>query len=409
MIDMAEIKPKIFINYRRKDARGLVEKLYEHLVTLYGKENIFIDQSNIQKGKKISSSIQKTVQDCDLFLPAIGPNWDVGKNLKRLHDTVDWVRQEIELTISHKKHMLPILIDRDAMPDSQIIPGSIGDIFDLNGIELTGDTKYWEQEIRRYAKDIETFTGLAPKSKPTGADLDHKEQCIKQICYLNREKAYGQVKYQRKEGQFMFAANGSKNSGFKAFADRCSLDFLDGAELKMITWKQFEEMPNSNARRCELLDQIAKEISVNVNDLIEQDKIQELLKRFRSNKYIFYCTRYRGISTNDSKGILREWWEIWDLLGANQCNQNLIVLLFTVPSWLYRLNLHRYFSNTAKPDNLGKLGGVNKDDVIDWNEKYLTKTGYMVPEKQISKLFFMNLSKEFQDVEDMLKQSIEKK
>ena len=407
---MAEGYPKIFINYRRKDARGLVEKLYEHLASLYGKEEVFFDQSSIKKGAGITESIQQSLSHCDLFLPVIGPNWDAGKYLKRLNDPSDWVRQEMELAISLKKQILPILIDRERVPGSNKIPDSINyqAIFDINGIILKDDTQYWDEEIKRYAAIIKTYTGLQPKKTNDHASKD--EQCIEQICYLNREKAYGKIKYPQNKGQFMFAATGSKSSGFKAFARRCSLDLLDGAAIKTINWKQFEEMPNPRARKSELLDQIAKELGRgdDVKGLNEEDKIKQLQIHFSNKKYFFRCTRNRSASNNHNRGVMQEWWEAWASLVDNDDNQNLLVLLFSVPGWMYRLNLCGYFRKNAKPDNLGTLGGVHKDDVFGWKEQHLGDTDCTVSDKQISRLFFLNLRKDFQAVENMLLHSMKK-
>ena len=88
---MAENYPKIFINYRRKDARGLVETLHKQLSTFYANE-VFIDKTNIPKGTFFEKEIRQSIKNCELFLPVFGPNWDTPNFIQRLKEPEDFVR-----------------------------------------------------------------------------------------------------------------------------------------------------------------------------------------------------------------------------------------------------------------------------------------------------------------------------
>ena len=189
----------------------------------------------------------------------------------------------MEWAIEYKKHIIPILIDRNSVPDNAEIPTLIKEqILKRNGIILQGETELWINETRSCAELIEKYTGLVPKK----TSINTNEEDYEQICYLNRITEYGKVKSPENEGQFMFAASEAKNSGFKAFSRRCGLDILDGAKIKTITWSQFEFMPNSRARKNELLDMIAKEVVINVKALNFKDKNEKIQLHFRNNKYI---------------------------------------------------------------------------------------------------------------------------
>jgi len=405
---MADSYPKIFINYRRKDARGLVEKLYEYLSSIYGEEAIFFDQNNIIKGAPITDTIQQKLKHCDLFIPVIGPNWDRQSYLKRLNEPMDWVRQEMELAIELKKQILPILIDREFVPDSKGIPNSINyqAIFDINGIKLKEDTQYWDEEIKRYAEIIQSHTGLQPKKIEDHSSAD--EQYIEQICFLNRHTEYGIVKNPNKNSNFMFAGSGSERSGFNAFAKRCSLEILAGTEIKNISWNQFDNMPNARARKSELLDMLGKALVLEVNGLEEQDKIKMLQEHFRNKKYVFRCTRFSASSNNHNKGSLQEWWTIWKSLIGDDLSSSVLVLLFTVPGWKLRFNLFTRFPKHTEPENLGSFKAIKQSDVKSWKNGLVKPFNDFLPDQAISKLFFMNGSRDFQDIEEGLLQAMKK-
>ncbi len=66
---------KIFISYRRDDAKHAVGRLYAALSRHVGhaKRDIFIDIDNIPKGIDFGEYLDAQVAQCDVLLAVIGP------------------------------------------------------------------------------------------------------------------------------------------------------------------------------------------------------------------------------------------------------------------------------------------------------------------------------------------------
>jgi hypothetical protein len=63
---------RIFICYRRRDARDLAGRIYDSLVTQFGEDDIFMDVDAIEPGLDFVQEITKAVASCDVLLAVIG-------------------------------------------------------------------------------------------------------------------------------------------------------------------------------------------------------------------------------------------------------------------------------------------------------------------------------------------------
>ena len=66
---------KLFISYRREDTEALTGRIYDRLVTHFGKESVFIDIDTIPAGVDFVEHLAKAVSQCDILLAMIGEQW----------------------------------------------------------------------------------------------------------------------------------------------------------------------------------------------------------------------------------------------------------------------------------------------------------------------------------------------
>jgi TIR domain len=69
------VATKIFINYRREDTQATAGRIHDSLRQAFGRNNVFMDVDNIRAGEKFAERLNSRVEECDIFLSIIGPNW----------------------------------------------------------------------------------------------------------------------------------------------------------------------------------------------------------------------------------------------------------------------------------------------------------------------------------------------
>ena len=66
---------KIFISYRRVDAEYAADRVYRSLFETFPQDNVFMDVDTILPGMNFRKILKKWVDQCDILLALIGPNW----------------------------------------------------------------------------------------------------------------------------------------------------------------------------------------------------------------------------------------------------------------------------------------------------------------------------------------------
>ncbi|MDQ8023999.1 MAG: toll/interleukin-1 receptor domain-containing protein [Moraxellaceae bacterium] len=128
---------KIFINYRREDARWPAARLAEALSFAIGDDRVLPDLS---PGVG-HTALHRHLADCAVMLVLIGPRWlsaHNGYGLRRLDDPRDQVRQEILAGLMHGLHVIPVLLDGTAMPTRHELPSVLQPLADLQPVALCG-------------------------------------------------------------------------------------------------------------------------------------------------------------------------------------------------------------------------------------------------------------------------------
>jgi hypothetical protein len=128
---------KIFINYRRGHDHHFAGRLWERLSREF-KDGVFLDVDNMPGGKEFKRHLEKQVGECEVFLALIGPQWiDAQKDgHRRLGDSEDFVRVEIESALKLGKSVIPVL-DGIEMPLKEALPEPIQPLAGRQAVRLT--------------------------------------------------------------------------------------------------------------------------------------------------------------------------------------------------------------------------------------------------------------------------------
>jgi ABC-type amino acid transport substrate-binding protein len=141
---MAEPTPaapgRIFISYRREDTDFPAGWLYERLADHFGGGQVFKDVDSIQLGDDFVEVITTAVGSCDVLLAVIGDRWltitdEDGK--RRLDNSDDFVRLEIEAALAREIRVIPILVDGARIPRAEELPASLVRLARRQALELS--------------------------------------------------------------------------------------------------------------------------------------------------------------------------------------------------------------------------------------------------------------------------------
>jgi hypothetical protein len=107
----------IFISYRHVGGGDFARSMNEYLEqALY---NVFYDVEDMGEGR-FNIRLLSTIRNCTDYLLVLPPN-----GLDRCNDPNDWVMQEIECALKHKKNIIPIMLNGFVWPDPTTLPVSL--------------------------------------------------------------------------------------------------------------------------------------------------------------------------------------------------------------------------------------------------------------------------------------------
>jgi hypothetical protein len=120
---------KVFISYRREDSRYQARRVYDAFVHALPPDTVFMDVDSIPPGADFVEILEGWVQQCDVLLALIGPNWlssiDPRTSLRRLDSPEDFVRIEVRGALQRKIPVVPVLLDNTEMPTAAELPDDI--------------------------------------------------------------------------------------------------------------------------------------------------------------------------------------------------------------------------------------------------------------------------------------------
>ncbi len=148
---------KIFISYRRDDAKAEARSIYQHIQRVYGRDGIFMDVDSIQKGLDFTKVLGKSLSETSVMLVVMGRTWlsqQDASGHRRLDDPADFVRLEIASALKRDIHVIPVRVDGARLPRVEELPDDIKGLVLRQGTAIThenfdSDLRGLEDDLRR--------------------------------------------------------------------------------------------------------------------------------------------------------------------------------------------------------------------------------------------------------------------
>jgi eukaryotic-like serine/threonine-protein kinase len=147
----SEKVPGIFISYRRSDTPDAVGRIYDRLVTEFGKARVFKDVDSIPLGQDFRGHLNGIIGGCVAVLAIIGPKWIDTRNSagqRRLEDPDDFVRIELEAALARSVPVVPVLVGHAPMPGTSQLPSTLSSLAFRQSIEVRPDPDFHNDATR---------------------------------------------------------------------------------------------------------------------------------------------------------------------------------------------------------------------------------------------------------------------
>src|SRR5664279_4018786 len=115
-----------------------------------------MDVDSIEPGLDFTKVITRAVGACDVLLAVIGLQWLTAtdsQGRRRLDDSDDLVRLELEAALARDIRVIPILVDGAQMPGRADLPDSLAPLTRRNALPLRNET--FRIDIRRLVDVLE--------------------------------------------------------------------------------------------------------------------------------------------------------------------------------------------------------------------------------------------------------------
>ena len=136
------MKKRIFISYRRSDARADARSIYQRLQKEFGAGRLFMDVASIAKGRDFKQVLDEALTSTAVMLVLIGKTWldaRTGTGLRRLDDESDFVHMEIAYALKRGLPVIPVLLDGSPLPAAGDLPDGLRPLADRQASRLMHD------------------------------------------------------------------------------------------------------------------------------------------------------------------------------------------------------------------------------------------------------------------------------
>jgi eukaryotic-like serine/threonine-protein kinase len=164
----------IFISYRRSDSPDATGRIYDRLVSEFGKAQVFKDVDSIPLGQDFRGHLNGIVSECGVMLAIIGPRWTDASGKaghRRLEDPDDFVRIELEAALARDIPVVPVLVAHAPIPLASELPASLASMAFRQSIEVRPDPDFHNDATR-------LVTALRGILDPTAAAAEQSATAI---------------------------------------------------------------------------------------------------------------------------------------------------------------------------------------------------------------------------------------
>lgn len=167
----------IFVSYRRDDSSGHAGRLYDKLVSHFGKDRIFMDIDAIDLGEDFVTVIENAVGSCGILIAVIGRQWLASaddSSARRLDNPNDFVRLEIATALSRDIRVIPVLVQRASMPKPRDLPDDLAKFSRRNAVEIS-DLR-WQHDVDRLIDVLERVLAKREEESRLAEAARHTEE-----------------------------------------------------------------------------------------------------------------------------------------------------------------------------------------------------------------------------------------
>lgn len=151
---------RIFISYRRDSDLHSTERLFDRLITDFGRDNLFMDiaEGSIKPGDNFAERLREKIGSCEVLLAVIGRGWLDAKDHRgnrRLDSPSDFVRVEIVSALEQGKRVIPVLVDNTFIPHSDLLPDPLKKLIEGQAVRLTNEN--FRLDCDRFMRQLHEF------------------------------------------------------------------------------------------------------------------------------------------------------------------------------------------------------------------------------------------------------------
>jgi formylglycine-generating enzyme required for sulfatase activity len=162
---------RIFISYRRQDARYQARSIHAAFAREAGADNVFMDVDSIPPGSNFRKILKDWVDGCEALLALIGPEWidvrDPATGLRRLENASDFVRIEIGEALKRDIPVVPVLLDGAPMPRVDQLPEDLQELCDRQAVLV--EYRTFDADVERLIRKLRLGAAPAPVPQPVPA------------------------------------------------------------------------------------------------------------------------------------------------------------------------------------------------------------------------------------------------
>lgn len=202
---------RIFISYQRDDTANLAGRLFDRLADHFDRDRIFAGIDSIEPGADFAEVIASAMTSGDVLVVLIGGSWLTARDefgRRRLDDSDNLVRLEIEAALTLNVPVIPVLVDLARMPRAEELPASLAKLASLQAIELR--PSFFESDTAVLLRALNEVLALAaapvteaPAERETRIQASQLERPKIFLCY-RREDTQGFARgiYERLVGEY---------------------------------------------------------------------------------------------------------------------------------------------------------------------------------------------------------------
>ena len=161
----------IFISYRRSDSIAETGRIFDRLVSEFGRDHVFKDVDSIPFGVDFAEYLDQAVSQCQVVLVIIGKTWvsvTEPDGTRRLDNPDDFVRIEVESALKRNIPVIPVLLQGVGMPRRPQLPESLQPLARRNGMEVGYDPRF-HADMNRLVKGLSAILGETISVADAGA------------------------------------------------------------------------------------------------------------------------------------------------------------------------------------------------------------------------------------------------